>query len=88
MRVEFSELALAGLRKLIPDPSSQRSAYASLKWYLARRGAEDSRRCHAFSDRELLVFPFGQFRVLYEARDNYFVWSFTLLTEYDRARLN
>lgn len=83
MDIEFSEFALTGLRTLVPDHSRQQSAFASLKWYLNKRGALDSRPCPAFENRKLYIYPWGPYRVVYEVSDTFYIWSILLLSEYD-----
>ena len=81
VEVQFSEFAFAGIRNLIPDQSRQKSFHASFKWYLERDWENRSVVCPAFADKNLFVFPFGPFRVLFEVDDRVFVWSVSNLTE-------
>lgn len=78
MRVEFSELAEAALRKLF-DEGRRASYRASLAFYLREKHEEHSERCPAFSDIELFVYPLGpKWRVLYERNPSrVLVWSIT-----------
>jgi hypothetical protein len=77
MRVEYSDLALAGVRRHISDPSRQMSCFASLLFYLGNDARANSVPCPAFPDVELYVYPFMNFRVLYQVKNDVaFVWSF------------
>lgn len=83
LEVEFSEISLAGINRLMPDPDRREWMKASLKYYLRRDGEIDSFDCHAFPDRKLYIYPFGgRFRVLYEIDDHVFIWSVSLLARY------
>ena len=79
MRVEFSELAIAGIKRELPDASRQRSCFASLRFYLRRDHDEHSEVCRAFSDRSLYLYAFGsRWRVLYAVDEaGVMVWSFS-----------
>ena len=79
MRVEFSDLALAGIRKEFPDPSRQQSCFASLKFYLRRDHEVHSVLCAAFDDIATFIYLFGgHWRVLYAVENHVVViWSFT-----------
>ena len=77
MRVEYSDLAQAGIRRHVADESRQMTCYAALLFYLGNDARSDSVLCAAFPDLELYVYPFHTFRVLYQVRgDVVFVWSF------------
>ena len=79
MRVEFSEIALAGIRRELPDPSRQQSCFASLTFYLRRDHHLHSERCAAFDDVATFIYIFGgRRRVIYEiGHDCVVIWSFT-----------
>lgn len=79
MRVEFSELAVAGIKRELPDPSRQQSCFASLRFYLRRDHDVHSEVCPAFQDRSLYLYAFGnRWRVLYAVDGaGVMVWSFT-----------
>lgn len=75
-RVEFAELALASIERLIEDPSRQESLKASLKYYLRRDAERDARYCPAFPDIATYIFPYWKCRVLFEIRGECVViWS-------------
>lgn len=79
MNVEFSETALAGIRREIPDESRQKSCVVSLTFYLRRDFADRAELCPAFTDRDLYIYAFQKWRVLFEARGTrIIVWSFIL----------
>ena len=76
MRVEFSDLALAGIRKFADDGSKHSGLKHSIAWYVSRHPHHMARRCPAFPDRDLFLFPLGNdMRILYEAGDIILVWS-------------
>lgn len=79
MRVEFSEIALAAIRREFPDPSRQQSCFASLRFYLRRDHHRHSERCEAFDDVATFIYIFGgRWRVIYEVgHDSVVIWSFT-----------
>jgi hypothetical protein len=82
MQVEFSELALAAMRRSFPDEGRRISAFSSLKWYLVVRGGDLSEPCPAFEGRQLHLYPFGRLRVLWEQRsETIMVWAVQPLTE-------
>jgi hypothetical protein len=75
-RVDFSELALAALRQLVPDDSSRASAVASIGWFLRRDAELQAIKCPAFDDRDLYTYGFWKFRILFEVTDDaVFIWS-------------
>lgn len=77
MRVEYSDLALAGIRRHISDPGRQMSCFASLLFYLGNDARANSVICPAFPDIQLYIYPFMTFRVLYQVKDDIvLVWSF------------
>jgi hypothetical protein len=76
VRVEFSELANASINKIF-DADRRMTCYASLTFYLRAKRELHSHRCPAFTDLDLYIYPFGDWRVLYEVEaDRIFVWSF------------
>lgn len=79
MRVEFSELAVAGIARELPDPSRQQSCFVHLRFFLRRDHDVHSEVCPAFDDRTLYLYAFGsRWRVLYEVDGaDVMVWSFT-----------
>ena len=78
MKVTFSELALAGIRREFPDYSRQESCKASLSFYLLGENTDRHFPCPAFDDREIQIYAFGsEWRATYEALpDEVFVWTF------------
>jgi hypothetical protein len=67
---------MSALIRHFPDESRRGSAYASIKWYLARRGDELSVPSAAFRHVQLFIYPFGGLRILWERRgDGFVVWS-------------
>lgn len=78
MRVEFSEIALAGIRKEFPDPSRQQSCFASLRFYLRRDHHLHSEAVNVFGGTQIYLYVFGgRWRVIYEVdRDQVIVWSY------------
>jgi hypothetical protein len=67
MRIEYTEFALAALKREFPDEGRRRSAHASLTFYLKTKASEISVPCPAFLDLPIFIYPFGQWRVLWEA---------------------
>jgi hypothetical protein len=82
-QLKFSELALAGAKRLVPDESRRQSLIFAIRFYLERDGHYRSRRCPAFPDRPLWIFGLASFRILYEDTDPIFVWSIVPATEND-----
>lgn len=80
MKVEFSELALAGIRRELPDPSRQKTCYVHLEFYLRRDHGKHSLRCPAFDDVDVYQYIFGRdWRVLYEVQaTRVLIWSFAI----------
>jgi hypothetical protein len=76
VHVEFSEIALAGIRKWVPDPDRQQTVYAHLRWYLLRDGLNGT-PCSANVGLPLFMYRFGDYRVLYSMTTKIIVWSFT-----------
>lgn len=75
-RVEFAELALSGIGRLVGDPSKREWLKASLVFYLRRDAEKDARPCPAFPDLELYIFPYWECRILFEIEDDCVViWS-------------
>ena len=74
-QLKFSELALAGAKRLVPDESRRQSLIFAIRFYLERDGHFRSRRCPAIPDRPLWIFGLASFRILYEDTDPIFVWS-------------
>jgi hypothetical protein len=79
MRVQFSEVALAGIRREFPDSSRQQSCIASLRFYLRRDHEKHSIVCPAFHDINMYLYAFGnRWRVLYSVdATSVVVWSFS-----------
>lgn len=76
MLVRFSEIASAGMARLVADESRRMSLESSMKFYLVTKAQGESRRCPAFNDVELYIWPFWTYQILYEPRsDEIFVWS-------------
>ena len=74
--VEFSELALKGLERIHPDPERASSAKFSIEWFVKREETlHKSRRCPAFDDKVMFIFPLHDMRVLYERNGTVKVWS-------------
>jgi hypothetical protein len=79
VKIEFSELALAGIRREILDESSQKTCVVHLSFYLRRDYAERAENCPAFPDRDLYLYAFGVWRVLFAIEgDRIVVWSFLI----------
>jgi hypothetical protein len=86
-RVEFSEVALAGLAREIEDESSRDWAKASLKFYLRRDAEDQAYLSDAFDDIDIYIFPFNKWRVTFEVSgDCVFIWTFSRLTEFKDAQ--
>ena len=80
-RVEFSEFAEAGLHRLIADDSRRAWAKQSMKFYLRRDAEDEAVLCPAFDDRQLFVFAFYKYRVLFEISDQtVHIWSVSDIT--------
>lgn len=78
--VEFSEVSLASLQRVEPDPSRRESIKASLKFYLRRDATREAFPCEAFEDRSIFIYPFaGRFRVLFEIDERVLIWSVSRL---------
>ena len=81
MRVEFSEFALAGIRRALPDESRQQTCRAHLSFFLRRDHENHSFPCPAFIDKQLFVYFWGiggQWRVVYEVDGtSVLIWSFS-----------
>lgn len=73
--VEFSDLALAAIRRITSDESKQESLKASLRFYLRRDAEERSYPCLAFDDLPWYVYMFSDWRVLFENGDRIVIWS-------------
>ena len=54
-KVVFSELALAGMKKVMPDDSKRESMKASMTWYLRRDAESKSIYCPAFDDLNIYI---------------------------------
>lgn len=79
MRVRFSELARAGMARLMDDESRRKSLEHSIMFYLRSRGRAEYRRCPAFNDVDLYIYPIWTWQVLFEIRDDeFFVWAVSL----------
>lgn len=77
MKVRFSEIARAGLRQYLA-PDRWPWCEVSLAFYLTRDHEVRAMRLRVFEDIEIYVFPFGEFRVIYEiVGEEALVWSFT-----------
>lgn len=76
LRVEFSELALAGLAKAMLDTDKRKSIEYAIRFFLKDPQAIfRSRRCPAFADLDLYIWPIQEVRVLFEVTDFAMVWS-------------
>lgn len=76
MQVAFSEIALAGLRRELPNESQRQSLIIAIKFYLRRDHERLSEPCPAFEDIRLFLYQLSKFRILYQAEDGLvFVWS-------------
>lgn len=73
--VEFSEVAEAGIKRISEDESKQVTLKESLKWYLRRDAEYRAVPCPAFEDKQLFLYPFSQWRVLFEVSDMVIIWS-------------
>lgn len=82
-QLRFSEVALAGMRHLVPDESRRQSLILAIRFYLERDGYFRSRKCPAFPEKSLLIFGLSSFRILYEDTDPIFVWSVLRASEPD-----
>jgi hypothetical protein len=69
--VEFSEIAIAGLCHAMPDENRRKSIEFSIRFFLKspREAIFRSRRCPAFEDKDLYLWPIEQLRVLFEVLD-------------------
>jgi hypothetical protein len=75
IKVEFSDVALEGLRRYAPADRIE-GIKRSIGFFLRDEEAIfKSRPCDAFNDLTLYIYPLAQFRVLYEKTDKIYVWS-------------
>jgi hypothetical protein len=76
LHVEFSELALVGLRRAELNEQKRESIYHAICFYVRHEDAIDrSAPCNAFEHKKLYLLPLDQVRVLYEIlEDKIFVW--------------
>jgi hypothetical protein len=73
--VRFSEIAYAGMARIMPDESRRKSLEAAIKFYVVTKAPSESRRCPAFKDIDTYIWPFWTWQILYEPRsDEFFVW--------------
>ena len=80
-QLKFSELALAGAKRLVPDESRRQSLIFAIRFYLERDGHLRSRRCPAFPEKPLWIFGLASFRILYDDSDPIYVWSILAAAE-------
>jgi hypothetical protein len=69
MECVFSDIAEAGLRRVLPDPEKRTAFRSAVAWKLARDAAFQSRPCEAFPGRALRVarlFAGIELRILFE----------------------
>jgi hypothetical protein len=62
--------------RLFDDESRRMSLESSITFYLVSRWEIDSRRCPAFDDIDLYIYPLSTWQILFEPRgEELLVWS-------------